>query len=250
MQEEVFNILRSIKSISLNQMESAQLMSRVDTKFYFHERMLPEILHRIQNDYFILEINGERLMPYESDYYDTSDLKMLRWHQNGKLNRFKIRNRKYLVSNQSYLEIKKKNNKGITEKIRILNSSQKDENQIFITDNTPFEWLDLKPVIGNSFDRIMLVNKNMKERASIDLNLKFISHNEIKKIENLVLLEIKSDRHIGITPIQRILKNMHIYPNGFSKYITGMYMFHGNLKFNRFKKRFLNVNKTIEKTLL
>lgn len=239
-----------MESISLDQMDAVSLMNRVDTKFYFHERLLPNILKSIEKHYYILKINNERLMPYESVYYDTDDLKMLRWHQNGKLNRFKIRKRKYLISNESFLEIKKKNNKGITEKIRRLKGIDQEQDENFISDNTPFCWLELNRVISNRFNRIMLVNKNMKERVSIDLNLEFYNENDTKKIEKLVLLEVKSERHLGVTELQRSLKYLHIYPNGFSKYITGMYMFYEGLKFNRFKRRFIRVNKTIEKALL
>lgn len=248
--ERVLNIINDMSPISLDQMDEVNLMHRVDTKFYFHERLLPNILKSIENDYYILEISGERLMPYESIYYDTEDLKMLRWHQNGKLNRFKIRKRKYLISNEVFLEVKKKNNKGITEKIRRLNGVDLEKDKSFISDNTPFCWLELNHVISNRFNRIMLVNKNMKERVSIDLNLEFYNENDSKKIEKLVLLEIKSERHLGITELQRSLKFLHIYPSGFSKYITGMYMFNERLKFNRFKRRFIQVNKTIEKALL
>lgn len=239
-----------MESIALDQMEEVNLMHRVDTKFYFHERLLANILKSVERDYYILEINGERLMPYESVYYDTDNLQMLKWHQNGKRNRFKIRKRKYLISNQTYLEVKKKNNKGITEKIRRINGVDLDEDRNFISDNTPFCWLELNHVISNRFNRIMLVNKNMKERVSIDLNLEFFKDNDARKVEKLVLLEIKSERHLGMTELQRSLKFLHIYPSGFSKYITGMYMFNDRLKFNRFKRRFLRVNKTIEKALL
>lgn len=236
--------------ISLDQMDEVQLMNRVDTKFYFHERMLPEILKSIEPDYFVLEINGQRLMPYESKYFDTKDFKMLGWHQNGKLNRYKIRNRKYVVSDQNYLEIKKKNNKGFTEKIRRPNTFNLDENKAFVLENSPFSLQELEAVISNNFYRIMLVNKNMNERLSIDLNLEFSLNNQTKKMEQLVLLERKSDRQTGQSPLSLMLKNKKIYPIGFSKYITGMYLFHKDLKFNRFKKRFLHLNKTIEKTLL
>jgi len=247
---QISKILQKMNPISLDQMDEVRLMNRVDTKFYFHERLLPDILKSIEHDYFVLEIDGQRLMPYESKYYDTKDFKMLRWHQNGKLNRFKIRNRKYIVSDQNYLEIKKKNNKGFTEKIRRINTFNSDENKAFVSENSPFSLQDLEAVISNNFCRIMLVNKSMNERVSIDLNLEFSLKNQTKKIDQLVLLERKSERQTGLSPLSVILKNKRIYPGGFSKYITGMYLFHENLKFNRFKKRFRQVNKTIEKTIL
>jgi hypothetical protein len=251
MKQLIQGILSEMNSISLAEMEEVNLMNRTDTKFYFHEKYLPKILQAIKDDYWVLEIENQRLMPYESEYFDTHDYQMLKWHQNGKLNRFKIRNRKYLVSGLSFLEIKKKNNKGFTEKTRIQNNKTTHLEENFINSNTPFSYQNLKPVISNKFHRIMLVNKNMSERVSIDLSVQFFKKNEAtKKLDQLILLELKSEKQTGITKLQRELKKWHIHPQSFSKYITGMYMFHSDLKFNRFKSRFLRINKTIEKDLL
>lgn len=240
-----------MQAISLDAMDRVSLMNRVDKKFYFHERLLPNILMSIKDDYDVLEINGERFMPYESDYYDTNDKRMLSWHQNGKLNRYKVRRRKYVLTGETFLEVKFKSNKGNTEKIRKRDVNDIVKNEAFIEKNTPFDLLDLEHVISNQFQRLMLVNRNNAERVTIDLNLSFNRKTEeTHLIENLVVLEVKSERHIGITELQRTLKFLHIHPNGFSKFITGMYMFNKDLKFNRFKRRFLEVNKTIEKDLL
>jgi hypothetical protein len=239
-----------MKSISLSEMDEVSLMNRIDKKFYFHERLLPHLLMSVEKDYFVLEINGERLMPYESIYFDTFDFQMLRWHQNGKMNRYKIRKRKYLVSGESFLEIKFKNNKGYTNKLRRRNGLDLEKDRQFVYSHTPFSWVELKQVLNNHFTRIMLVNKNMKERVSIDIGLEFDNGEVTKKMDRLVLLEIKSERQLGVTELQRSLKFLHIYPSGFSKYVTGMYLFHPHLKFNRFKRRFKQINKTIEKTIL
>ena len=239
-----------MQSISLSEMDDVSLMSRIDTKFYFHQRLLPNILMSIEKDYDILEIKGNRLMPYESQYYDTDNHQMLLWHQNGKLNRFKIRKRTYVLTKESFLEVKFKSNKGITDKLRIRRKGNEEDENSFVEELTPFSLPDLNLVIENSFNRIMLVSKNKKERVSIDLDLSFKNGNEIHKLPKLVLLEIKSERHLGTTELQRSLKFLHIYPSGFSKFITGMYLFNNHLKFNRFKRRFLQLNRTLEREIL
>lgn len=240
-----------MRPISLNEMDRVSLMDRIDTKFYFHERLLPNLLMSIQKDYDVLEIQGERFMPYESDYYDTSDKRMLTWHQNGKLNRYKVRRRKYVLTGETFLEVKFKSNKGNTKKTRKRDVNDSLKNEAFILKNTPFNLLNLEHVLSNDFQRLMLVNRNNAERVTIDMNLSFSKDTEeTQLLENLVILEIKSERHLGSTELQRSLKFLHIYPNGFSKFITGMYIFHKELKFNRFKRRFLKVNRTIEKDLL
>jgi hypothetical protein len=238
-------------AISLEDANKVGLMDRVDTKFYFHERFLPNVLMPIIQYYAVLEIKGERLMPYESAYYDTSSFQMLRWHQNGKLNRYKIRKRRYVLTDETFLEIKFKSNKSKTEKYRRLNGIDYEEDQRFISQRTPFHWLDLHHILNNKFDRMMLINKNMRERVSIDLNVGFSNGDDnYRYLDKLVVLEIKSQRHLGTTELQRSLKNLHILPNSFSKFVTGMYLHYKEQKYNNFKRRFLHLNKTMEKNIV
>lgn len=246
--KEAITLIEKMESISLKDMDRVSLMDRVDTKFYFHERHLAPILEAIQEHYQVLEIEKVRIMPYESMYYDTQDRQMLRWHQNGKLNRYKIRRRKYVLTGQDYLEIKFKSNKGNTEKTRRLFDVNKEEDRKFILENTPFSLSDLEKVLNNSFQRIMLVNRKSAERVTIDLNVSFGEGDdkEMTKLEKLVVLEVKSERNGGMSELEKVLKELKIYPNGFSKFITGMYIFHKDLKFNRFKRRFTMVSKTME----
>ncbi len=238
-------------ALSLQDVNKVGLMDRVDTKFYFHERLLPNILMSILDEYSVLEINKERIMPYQSFYYDTQSYQMLGWHHNGKLNRYKVRKRKYLLTGETFLEVKFKNNKGKTQKSRRINGEDIDEDRKFISKKTPFSWKDLKPVMNNQFDRIMLVNHNKRERVSIDLNVGFSNGDgKYSVLDKLVILEVKSERHVGTTELQRSLKYLHIYPNSFSKFVTGMFMHHKGLKYNRFKSRFLDINKVLEKNIL
>ncbi len=245
--EKAIDLINNMESISLREMDRVSLMDRVDTKFYFNEEYLAPILNSIKQHYHVLEIEGVRIMPYESIYYDTQDRQMLRWHQNGKLNRYKIRRRKYMLTGQDFLEIKFKSNKGNTEKTRRLYDVNKEEDSKFILENTPFQMDDLKRVLDNSFQRIMLVNRVNAERVTIDLNVSFGEGNndEMTKLEKLVVLEVKSERSGGMSEIERSLKELKIYPNGFSKFITGMYIFHKDLKFNRFKRRFSLISKMV-----
>jgi len=244
-------IIGKMPSISLEEANKVGLMDRVDTKFYFHERFLPNILMPILDDYMVMEINGQRIMPYESAYYDTESFQMLRWHQNGKLNRYKVRKRKYVLTGDTFLEIKFKNNKGKTEKYRRVNGVDFDEDQKFIAHQTPFHWSDLHHILDNKFSRIMLINKNMRERVSLDIHLGFSKgDHSYQYLDKLVVLEIKSERHIGITELQRSLKYLHILPVSFSKFVTGMYLFYKDQKYNNFKRRFLHLNKTMEKQIV
>ena len=56
------------------------------------------ILENISSEYFCLEIEGKRSFTYQTEYFDTIDNLLFKNHQNGKLNRYKIRFRDYIES--------------------------------------------------------------------------------------------------------------------------------------------------------
>ena len=238
--------LSSFDKISLDEMNGVSLMKRVDTKFILSESQLLKVFSKIQKDYKILEIDNERLMQYSTLYFDTQNKKCFKEHHNGKLNRYKIRMRKYLVSDICFLEVKKKNNLGVTNKTRrqikdfetILSSGSKE----FIY-NSQINDLLLEPALYNNFNRITLVNKNYPERVTIDTNLSFKSANKEKIFDNLVVIEIKQEGKRLNTVMNKALKLMSILPTNFSKYCLGITNTFDNIKSNRFKEINLKINK-------
>ena len=98
-------------------------MKRTDTKFVVSKKMLPVLLETLKEKYRVLEIDNNRVMTYNSLYFDTKDQKFYREHHNGKINRLKVRMRKYVESELFFLEIKQKDHKG--ENHQIENSHQK-----------------------------------------------------------------------------------------------------------------------------
>ena len=154
--------LSSFDKISLDEMNGVSLMKRVDTKFILTESQLLKVFSKIRKEYKVLEIDNERLMQYSTLYFDTQNKKCFKEHHNGKLNRYKIRMRKYLVSDICFLEVKKKNNLGITNKTR---RQIKDFETILSSDSKEFIYnsqindLLLEPALYNNFNRITLVNK-------------------------------------------------------------------------------------------
>src|SRR5690606_31022332 len=102
------------EAITLDQMDQVRLMRRTDTKFVFSIQHLPAMLKIALPDYYMVEIENEREQIYTTTYFDTPEYDMYNIHHNGKLNRHKVRIRKYVYSNQEFLEVKRKNNKGET----------------------------------------------------------------------------------------------------------------------------------------
>ena len=240
-----FNLLNFDKT-TLAEMNSVSLMKRVDTKFILKESQLLEVLSKLYDDYKILQIDQERLMKYSTLYFDSQNKKCFKDHHNGKLNRYKIRMRKYLVSDICFLEIKKKNNLGITNKIRRqikdFETNLTSESKDFITKSNINNLL-LEPSLYNNFSRMTFVNKSEAERLTIDVDLSFSFGAKEKKFDKLVVIEIKQEGKRLNTTINRVLKSMSILPTNFSKYCIGISNTLNNIKSNRFKEINLKINK-------
>ena len=240
-----FNLFYFDKT-TLAEMNSVSLMKRVDTKFILKESQLLEVLSKLYKDYKILQIDQERLMKYSTLYFDSQNKKCFKDHHNGKLNRYKIRMRKYLVSDICFLEIKKKNNLGITNKIRRqikdFETNLTTESKEFII-NSNINNLLLEPSLYNNFSRMTFVNKSEAERLTIDVDLSFSFGAKEKKFDKLVVIEIKQEGKRLNTTINRVLKSMSILPTNFSKYCIGISNTLDNIKSNRFKEINLKINK-------
>lgn len=237
-------------SIRLEEMDKVKLMNRTDTKYWFHASHISEILHSIMNDYFILKIGGQADLPYGTTYYDTTESNMYTAHHNGKLNRYKVRRRSYVTSGISFLEVKFKSNKGRTIKKRISAEFGKisftpEENE-FLSQHIPFNTIDLQPSLINNFSRLTLVNKNLQERCTIDLNLQFKTNDKQVSLDNLAIVEIKSEGSASNSPLARALRNQRIKTSGFSKYCVGRTVTDSSLKRNAFKSKIRSIEKTIQ----
>ncbi len=246
MNERKLNIINTFTSISLKEMDEVALMKRVDTKFLVSKTQLTEILELIKNEYRVLEIEKNRLMSYNSLYFDTSLKKFYFDHHNKRVRRTKIRIRKYVESDIYFLEVKQKDIKGNTIKNRIkiddfeIKLSEKSVNFI---DKTTGKNYVLEPTLWNNFKRITLVNKNAKERVTIDLNLSFSLDNNKKEYNNLVIIELKQERYNRKSPIVKILKKYRVHPYSISKYCVGIINLYENIKHNRFKEKLIKINK-------
>ena len=112
LKNQITATVNDFEGIALENLGQVKLLNRVDTKFTFGLEKLDGILRKLQKDYFILDINNNRVMDYESLYYDSSDLAFYLAHHNERTNRLKVRYRRYVVSDICFFELKFKNNKG------------------------------------------------------------------------------------------------------------------------------------------
>ncbi len=235
--------LSTFRPIALSELNEVSLMKRIDTKFIVNINQLESLLHRIQNDYRVLEIDNHRLMTYKSTYFDTEDALFYQMHHNGISNRIKIRIRNYMESNLQFLEIKQKSNQGHTNKKRVKVHEYMhtlDDHAIAFIQKTIGQQYTLRKSIENQFNRFTLVNTHLKERVTFDLNLEF---NHTSFNANMVIIEIKQAKLNRASPIFAALRSLRVYPNRISKYCLGMAKHDPLLKQNNFKPKFQKINK-------
>ncbi|HPR31063.1 MAG TPA: polyphosphate polymerase domain-containing protein [Prolixibacteraceae bacterium] len=230
--------------ISLKEMDRVRFMRRTDTKYILEIEKMPILLEKVLADYYMVEINHIREQLYETTYFDTNDYQMYTIHHNGKLNRHKIRIRKYVFSDMAFLEVKKKNNRGETIKNRI---PKEDEGHhldfegsgSFLEKYTPYNHELLWPKLGNRFIRLTLVNKDLSERITLDYDLRFTDLKYHKQIqtEGICIVEIKRNRDHQNSPFVKALSEFRVFPSGFSKYCMGLAMLNPEIKTNIFKQK-------------
>ncbi|TXB66742.1 polyphosphate polymerase domain-containing protein [Vicingus serpentipes] len=246
---ELDNVLKLFDPISLKEMDRVKLLNRVDTKYVFDISTLIKVLPEISTYYFILEIDGKRTNSYQTLYFDTANFDSYIQHQNGKLNRTKIRFRKYIESDLNFLEIKFKNNKERTIKNRIkaadIETVLSTESSNFINENSKLNPNELSASLWNSFTRITLTHKTINERLTIDLNLGFKNNKtqEETSIPHIVIAELKQGKANVGSDFVKIIKKQHVRPMGMSKYCIGTALLNKQLKSNNFKERILKINK-------
>ena len=260
----VENILTQFEPISLAQMESVKLMNRIDTKYAVPLSLLPAILEAAMADYYVQEIDGKRIATYDTMYYDTESLDMYIRHHDRQLVRQKIRVRQYVDSNLTFLEIKRKNNKGRTKKKRIVvpdfaitaetpsvlkHKRRADEEvtvESFINTKSRYRWSDISPHLWTKFQRITLVNKAKTERLTIDMNLVWenVVSGESKTFPELVIIELKRDGNVA-SCMTDIMLSLRVKPLKISKYCIGTALTTPGLKRNRFKKKIRSIVKLL-----
>ncbi len=254
--ESDFGRVRQMESISLEEMGSVSLMNRTDTKYVTTVQKLMDILEEAQKaGYRVSEISGARLLDYTSVYYDTPDLKMFTAHRNGKKTRQKVRVRTYLIDKQTFLEIKRKNNRGRTKKKRTripyeaaLDFGKCAEAAEFLERKSWWKADELSPEVSTTFSRFTLINGGMTERLTVDLNLRFRNFRSGREADlgDIVIIELKQDGRKD-SEMRRILLDNRVFPYRISKYCTAVTLTDPAARPGRYKEKLRYIEKLTEK---
>jgi hypothetical protein len=245
----ITEILDSFVPIGLEEMDNVRLMDRLDTKYIMSVNRLPDLLRRMDGGYKALDINKNRVFAYKTTYLDTGDYLFFNQHVTGKLERSKVRYRKYENTGVTYLEVKKRTNKNRIIKWRIesdLTSDNKCDTiaSDFIEEYVPEKFIKLKPVLINYFKRVTFVDPEYNERMTIDFDLSFsdIKGNQTS-FPSIAIVELKRPGLIKKSSVSNILKENSIHPTSFSKYCIGTALFYDLPRKNSLKPKFLIINK-------
>ena len=238
------DLLKGFKAHDLEGVGKLALLDRFDTKYLVPCELLPWIMAVLQADYTVLEIDGNRLMQYETVYFDTSEFRYYRQHHSRKKTRAKVRCRTYVDSGNSFLEIKRKNNKDMTEKTRIPATSNDPLQDALslgflqkeLDDNA---MVDLKDRLMVGYRRVSLQSLMYNERVSIDLGLEAVRvDGESRfKLHNLAVVELKQARINRNSQVYKTMRALGLRQVSISKYcIACALLYSSELKFNSFKE--------------
>jgi hypothetical protein len=236
---DVNGVLAQLEPVGLGQITELALQDRLDTKFVLDGDRLSEALPALALSYYVLEIDNVRLHRYQTLYFDTPNFSFYEAHHARRLNRYKVRARRYVDTRQSFLEIKRKTKNAFTVKTRVatpeLVVQLADESADFLRRNLAQEPAALEPKLWNAFRRITLIARDYSERLTIDLDIAFRGVDGDVALPRLVVAEVKQAGFNANSEFVRLMRSLRVRPADFSKYCVGVALTTAGIKRNRFK---------------
>ena len=248
------SLWQRMASITLEEMRGVKLMNRVDTKYVLTEDEVMAMLERAAERGYRVQVIGDvRAARYDTLYYDTAQRDMYVAHHNPTLSRQKIRTRRYEDGGDTFLEVKNKSNRGRTHKRRIaIDGSAFDaihdhcSTLEFLAEHSRYDVATLAPALATRFVRITIVNRNLSERVTIDLNLCYedLRSGRSATICGMAIVEVKQEGSSS-SEIKAILRDMRVMPFRVSKYCLGTALTVEGIKKNRLQLKLRDIEKRI-----
>lgn len=245
--EDLNRAIRAFSRIELDELPTDALMERIDRKFLTSYNRIPQLLSGLEKHYNAIDAAGAVVAPYQTLYFDTDDLTFFTMHHSGFGHRVKVRYRHYPGTNTTFLEVKRKNNKGFTSKERIQTECVKQD-----LDTQAKSFLnqqlsetradDLKAGASIAYTRMGFISKDGNERFSVDFNMKATLNGAEVSFGRLAIFEVKQD-YIHTTPVVTHLRNHGIREESVSKYCTALSLLKPDLKSNLFKPAIRRIQK-------
>ncbi|MCA9577847.1 MAG: polyphosphate polymerase domain-containing protein [Polyangiales bacterium] len=244
--------LTHLPSASPSLLAQRSLMQRVDTKFAFHARELESVLTGLGGHYAVVRVGTQPMDRYETTYFDTAELTLFHQHLRDRRPRFKVRVRHYLGRQLSYLEVKRKDASGTTQKWRrplsFGEAELSPESARFLGEVCPVPAHELRATACTNFDRIMLVGTDTLERVTLDLHVDLVAGTRARRLADVVIGEVKQDRQRWQTPVMACLRAHHIRPLSISKYCAATALLVDGARVQRYRPRLRELHRVVSRS--
>ena len=237
-----------IQPIGLDELNARlALQTRTDSKYLLNLGELDHLVDLIGSDLQVLQIDDRQEQTYDTVYFDSTDLGCFHDHLQRRRYGYKLRTRTYVGSGLRVFEVKMRDGRGNTVKVKIDHSDtppamigpsaasfyrEAIENHYGFQPTRTFQ-----PSLRNRYKRITLAARHTLERTTLDHTLHFIdpvTNQTVGELrEDLVLIETKSATGSGT--IDRALWGLGIRPSRVSKYCIGIATVHPKYRPNRYR---------------
>ncbi|MEK7704229.1 MAG: VTC domain-containing protein [Myxococcota bacterium] len=220
---------------------SRALLQRADSKFILTRRELCTVLSILSRSFALLAPPTTLWGNYVSIYFDTPDLMLFHDQRRGRRRRFKVRLRHYHDRGLTFLEVKRKDRPGRTDKLRRQlaygRGALSSDDMGFLDEAIAPAKVDLAPIIATEFRRITLVGRDTVERVTFDLDLKVSRHDIGHSFGDAVIAEVKQPRLWNGSPTMSALRACGARAGRPSKYCMGIMALDEAVRANRLRPR-------------
>lgn len=233
--------VRGLGPISLADVESSALPTRIDRKYVVDIAAVDELIDAHRERLVVLEIDGRRTFRYSSLYFDTVDAGLHRAAATGRRRRVKVRTRSYDDAGIAMLELKTKDGRGRTVKHRRPHEPTKllelgVDGRAFVDEMAGIGALadTLVPALTTHYRRVTVVDRVDGHRSTLDVGL-VCRHVDGRSLGfDKVIVETKSAGAPG--EIDRWMWRRGHRPERISKYCTMLALLDPSLPRNKWHR--------------
>ncbi len=235
------DLLAACAPVSLAELQhQADLQTRIDRKYILGADLTGELLTCLGPRLRVLRDGGRHRFRYRSTYFDTDDLAAFHGAARERRRRFKVRTRRYLDSGLTVLELKTRDGRGQTVKVRTDHAGDCDhldaaDRGFLAQHGLPVAVIDrLRPTLATSYSRSTCLTGD-GARWTLDVGLRCATPDGREThLADRILVETKSAG--PATPVDRWLRDHHVREVRVSKYGTGLAALRADLPANKWHR--------------
>lgn len=198
------------------------LLHRVDRKYLVASSQLATLLAPLTRSHHLLQAAGRGMATYRTEYFDTPDRQSYEDHRRGRRPRTKVRIRHHVERAVSFLEVKRKQADGRTEKWRephaFGDDALDDAARRFVAAHGALSAPILMRAAGVDFRRITLLSVTTAERITIDHAIAVRCGSARQTLDNLAIVEVKQARRTAASEVIPVLRAVRARELAVSKY--------------------------------